>query len=314
MNLTKNRSYILYSLIFLLFAISAYLAHISASSLNHHLTMVAGFIFMCLIGKLDANTWFHRIGATIFVVSVLLLVLILLTPDANRSTSCSLMLGGMKIEPMAFFAVGTAWLIGWLYSIQNDVKRVNIALFALMIGTAIFCIKVNDMRALPMLEAFFLAWLFYINGISKVSIASLLISLGSGIFFILSSSHRMTRITIWWESPSDLMTTLSADLNLHENILLALIDNLGYFTFSVVVLLFFVLSYILFTCKYKNRYYQLFAIGIVFLILIDLGLNIVYVFGLSPLYPPSLYLFEYGNSVALTSFIMMGMLMMGIEK
>jgi len=47
-----------------------------------------------------------------------------------------------------------------------------------------------------------------------------------------------------------------------------------------------------------------------FLLLTDITLNILYAFGLSPVYPPTIYLLGYGSSIVIVSSIMMGMILM----
>jgi len=325
----KNKS--LYSLVITLFSINTYLVYIISPELSklfgytdsntmlikQLIPITIGVIIAYTLSRFNPKVWFNRIGATIFVLSIILLVMMLIVPTSLTSQVSGqklyIVLGGISVSPMVFFPVGSLWLIGWIAS-KNSKKTINTSILILMVITALFCIKFNDVRTLLMLETLFIALLVYINSLNKFTIISIFTALAAGLFFILSAEHRVQRISLWWESSSNFMTTLAIGSVLHENILLTLINNLGTFSFMVVVLLFMLVSYIIFIYNYEDLSYKIFSVGVVFLILIDLILNTLYIFGLSPIYPPSLYLFGYGSSVVLASFIIVGMLTMTHSK
>jgi cell division protein FtsW (lipid II flippase) len=124
------------------------------------------------------------------------------------------------------------------------------------------------------------------------------------------SGHRVLRIKSWLASSSEYMINLSTDKLLHENILLTTIDKLGIFAFILVILCFIFLSYIIISYIYAEKSHKIFAFGIVMLVLINLATNILYIFGLLPIYPATLYFFGYGNNIVIASSIIVGMLMM----
>jgi len=321
----KNRSFIIYSLVAILFLISAYLIYTfspelsklfgyadSNTMLMKQLFSVAiGIAIVYVFGKLNRNIWFNRIGVTFFIIPLILLIMMVFISTSFSAyvndLKLYIVIGGITINPIEYFPIGALWLIAWSHDNKNKLFT-NITILTLMITTAGFCIEFNNMGALLMLEALFITMLVYINGINRFTIISLLTTVGVGILFVLMAEHRMKRIMMWFQSSSDFMTTLSIENALHENILLSPIDKLGITTLIVAILIFFSIAYLTFTHNYKNQSYKIFAVGIVSLILIDLTLNILYTFGLLTVYPPSIYIFGYGTSIVTSSFLMIGIL------
>ena len=320
----KNRSLTLYSLVITLFAINAYLAFIFSPELSktfgydtanmifirQFISIVFGIAIMYMLGKLNKDIWFNRIGVTIFVVSFIILVVMSVVPASFtpniESIKLYLVIGGVTINPMLFFPIGALWLIAW--SSDNKSKLfTNITIFILMIITAGFCIEFKNMGTLLILEALFIVMLVYINGISRFTIISIIATFGAGIVFILMAEHRIQRIVTWWELSSDFMTTLPIEKALHENILLSLMDKISIMALIVVLLIFIAIIYLILTNNYKNQSYKIFAVGIASLILIDLMLNVLYIFGLLPIYSSSIYMFGYGSSIIISSFLMIGL-------
>jgi len=252
--LSKNKNYLIYGLVLSLFTISSYLAFIISPELSIYfgyddlntifkkqlISVFIGIVIIFFLHSLNFDTWFNRIGASIFVVSIVLLILMLVVPASITpfidGKKIYLHIIGFTINPMMFFTIGALWLISWIHSIKKEVKFTNITIFILIFTIALFCIAFNNMPILLLFEILLFVMLVYINAINKLTVITLIGSLVASILFILIAPHRIHRIESWLESSSGFMTTLTIENALHENILLTIINNLGILPFIFVIL------------------------------------------------------------------------------
>lgn len=316
----------------MLFAINGYLTYLFSTEVsklygyenlntifnNQLLSILVGICIIFVLSHLNKDTWFNRLGATIFVSSLLLLITMLFAPSSLTpyisTKKIFLVVGSIFIDPMLFFVIGSLWLISWVDSMKKDIKFTNIMIVAMMIVTAFFSLAFHNIAMLLMLEIVFFSIIFYLNGLNKFIVLGIIGSFTLGIVYILIAEHRMSRIKSWLQLSSDYMVNLSTQNALHENTLLSLMNSVGVLSLAFVIVLFLFIAYLILTNTYNNKSYKLFTVGVVSLLLVDLTLNVLYIFGLSPLYPPTLYLFGYGNSIVISSSIMIGIIIMLMQE
>ena len=325
--LDKNRNFILYSLVITLFTISSYIVHVFSPELSklygytesntmlikQLIPIAVGVVVAYLLGKLNRDIWFDRVGLAILFISFSLSVIIPFFPAFMISEMSNvkkyISIGGISINPMLYFPIGALWLISWSQEHKSRLFT-NFTILVLMLITSLVCVVLKNMGLLILLETLFITLLVYLNGINKFTILSAVATLGAGVLFIFMAEHRIIRIISWWNTLSGYVTNLSIEESLHENILLSLIQESGHITLFTVILLFIAIAYLLLTKHYEEQKYKLFIFGFVSLVLIDLILNILYTYGLLPIYPTSLYMFGYGTSSVISSFIFLGIVRM----
>ena len=280
---------------------------------NYLLSLMEGIIVIFTLSHMDKDMWFDRIGISLFVGSLLLILLMIYGPNSITSTvnghKIYLHIMNFAINPMLFFTIGSIWFIGWIHNLKNDIRYTNTVITLLVFLTAFFFTQTYDLVMSSILEFTFIAIAFYLNGMSKFTIWGIIISFIAGIFYIFNASYRLHRIKAWFSSDVSFVSS-SPQYALNDNILLSLIDSMGIFTLILIAGIFLFIMYNLVSYKYENKSYKIFAIGVSSLILLSLLVNILYIFELSPIRPSSIYLFGYGYSIVIASSIIVGISMM----
>ena len=330
-NLQSKKSYLLFVSVVILFAMNGYLTYLFSSTLssisgyenlntifnNQLLSFLAGIFIIFILSHLNNNIWFNRIGAVTFLSSLGFLIAAPFVNDSLLDYSSIKKIFVIKdsiyFDPMLFLSIGSLWLISWVNS-KKDIKYTNTTIVILMMIAALFCLALHNISMLVMFEVVFISVAFYLNGINKFTLFVSIVSFALGILYILMSDyiliHRIKLLLLHHQDYNDYMINLSITNALHENILFSLINSVGIFSLVIVISLFLFIIYLIVSHTYKNKSFKIFAVGVFFLLLTDLVFNILYIFGLSPVYPPTLYLFGYGSSAVIASSLMIGMLMM----
>jgi cell division protein FtsW (lipid II flippase) len=258
-----------------------------------------GFITFLIFIEVKSSIWFNRVGALLFILSSVLLISMCFLPaylvPIIDGKKLYILFGRIHIYPMLFFMLGSIWFMSYIYSTKT-LKEFRLYTVGLILVSGLFTLLFHDYKMFLFLELVLIFLLFYTTGFNKYIIGSIAgISLLLGLF-IVEAPHRILRLKNWLSS----FGSYDVSKTLLEFNTLSL--------FIVLVFLFLIFSIIKKESKTKES--QFFALSVVVVFTISLALNILTLFGFLPVAPPSLYFFDYGLSITLVSYMMIGMLVL----
>ena len=269
--------------------------------------LLIGFGIFAICSRMKSAVWFDIVGRITFGASVVMLLSMFFLPTSLvpliSAKRLYISIFGVYLYPMLFYIFGIVWLTNYLNT-HLSTKNLNLSILGLMIFSAFIGLSFHDYGAFILLETLLAFLLFYINGINKYFIGSVVGVLLTITLFILISPHRLSRLENWMHS-LDVATTNNP---LEICSLSSLNNHFGIFSLMSVTALFLILIYFMIRKVSTDEKHKLFIVGIIATLTISLGLNILGFFGLLPVSPPPLYFFEYGLSIAIVSYFMIAML------
>ncbi len=271
------------------------------------LYLLAGLVTFIGVTPLKTSKCFNCIGAFVFVSSVILLLLMLVVPHSFAplidAKKLFISFGSITLQPIYFFMLGAIWFISYIYEKQT-IKNTNLSIIILMFFTAFISYFSHDYSAFLLIELLLLSLIFYINGLSKFLLGTILAFITSVTLFILSAPHRLSRLQSWLDASH---LEISKNL-LDESSLFFLYNSLGEPMLLTIIALFMALIYFIIRKGSSNEGTKLFSVGVVLFISIDLFLNILATSGYLPIHAPSLFFYSYGFSISIVSFLMIALL------
>ncbi|WP_104638417.1 FtsW/RodA/SpoVE family cell cycle protein [Helicobacter bizzozeronii] len=197
------------------------------------IAVVAGIILMWGVSWLDPNKWFSKIGFAIFFGSFFLMVLMNFLPD-SFSTSA----GGAKrwirlpffsLAPTEFFKVGFVFFLSWSLSrtfFNQEKSSVREELMILIPYLVVFLLIAfligvlqNDLGQVILLAIVLGFLLIFSGGSFKLFRIFFSIALGVGVLAIITSTHRILRLKLWWSNlQSSILSLLPSKLANHLRI------------------------------------------------------------------------------------------------
>lgn len=263
--------------------------------------------------RFKSSISFGKFGIGLFGISTLLLLSMFILPNTLVPTveakKLYININGISIYPMLFYIVGVLLLVGYLYEKLSAVK-LNLTIIGLMGLSVFFTLSFHDYGNFLLLELFLLSLLVYLNGFTKYTIGAIVGILTIGILYILSAPHRMARLKNWFNA-----TSIVQDNNPLNMGSLSLLDA----QFDVVFVVFMLIIYIalIYTImKYflSSANNKLLPFGVVSLLSISLGLNILDFLHCLPVNPTPLFFFDYGLSITVVSYMFIGLLSLASSK
>lgn len=177
---------------------------------------LAGFLsilVMWKLSRLNPDIWIHRIGITLFILGMILMIAMPFLPESFVKE-----VGGAKrwiqlplfsLAPVEFFKIGFVYFLAWSFTrkynhehtLHLQAEFIRFVPYAGLFLLAVFLIAFlqNDLGQVVVL-AFTLAIMLLFAGSSGIFIVYLFLS--TLIVFsivIFSSENRINRITAWWE-------------------------------------------------------------------------------------------------------------------
>jgi len=274
---------------------------------NQFIYLFVGFGILVFALKFKSPSLFNKIGLSVFILSIVMLVSMFFLPTSLvpqiDSKIIYIVLGGLHIYPILFFTFGMLWFINYLHISQNG-KNFSLIIIGLMFLSGFFTLSFHDYGMFLLLEMVLISLLFYINGFSKYLIGSIIGVVVAIAAFIVTAPHRLSRLQSWL-AHSDVVASQN---NLDIDSLVLLTKYFGTISLVLIVVFFSFFIYQIVKKVSFDEKYKLFTIGIVASFAISLVLNLLNVFGLLPVASPPLYFFDYGLSITVISYLMIGML------
>ena len=183
----------------------------------HFLIRQAGFgilsiLIMWYLAQLDPDIWLHRLGLSLFIISMFLMIVMPFLPASLVSEVGGakrwIKLGGFSLAPVEFFKIGFIYFLAWSFSRKlghhggMGVKEEFLRFFpyAVVFIAVMFIIAFlqNDLGQVVVLGLTLLFMLIFAGSSFKFFIVLLFGAFSFFAFFILTAEHRILRIKSWW--------------------------------------------------------------------------------------------------------------------
>lgn len=260
---------------------------------NHLIYIGIGMVLLYVLKRLG-DVWFDRIGAAILIVSIVSYMLVVLVVGSKTSYEV-LHITGFTIRYTILFIVGVIWLMDFIS--RQDGAKYHWPLSAAALSIFVFWILLFEMSTplMILLGVTVIMTIWYKAGFSKLFFYALGGMTGALTILLMYFPHLIKQIV----PPTEL--NLLGD-RMHEG--LFLYNDWSTVALVVISILFLWLVYALW------QYQILFAKSVAILLGLDMLMHWLVFANLSPMIPPSLFIVEYGKSITLISFVMIGMVSM----
>lgn len=164
------------------------------------------------LAQLDPDVWLHRIGLSLFLVGLFLMIAMPFLPTTLVTevggASRWIKLFGFSIAPVEFFKVGFVYFLAWSFARKiGSQKRVSLkeefirfipyALFFVVVMFLIAFIQ-KDLGQVVVLGLTLAFLLFFAGSSFKFFMTLIGSSIVFFVFFIMTAEHRIARIKSWW--------------------------------------------------------------------------------------------------------------------
>ena len=169
-------------------------------------------LIMWGLSQLNPDVWLKRIGLTIFLGSLILMIAMPFLPSSIVSEVGGakrwIKVAGFSLSPVEFFKVGFVYALAWSFSRKlghhdnMGLKKEFLRLAPYLIGAglimALIAVMQKDLGQVVVLSFTLLLLLVYAGSSAKVfatigSIAGVMF-----LLFIVTAEHRIARIKSWW--------------------------------------------------------------------------------------------------------------------
>ncbi len=180
-------------------------------------------VTMWSVSRLDADVWLHRMGLTLFVSGLFLMMIMPFLPASLVSEVGGakrwIKLAGFSLAPVEFFKVGFVYFLAWSFTRKLSSHHSELRLrdeFARFVPYAIVFVIVmfliafmqNDLGQVVVLGLTLAFLLFFAGSSFKFFLSLISLAFTFFIFFIVTAEHRMIRIKSWWASVQGFVLSL----------------------------------------------------------------------------------------------------------
>ena len=173
---------------------------------------VGSIFIMWSLAQLDPDIWLHRLGLTLFIGGLLLMVAMPFLPE-NLVTEVGgakrwIKLFGFSVAPVEVFKVGFVYFLAWSFSrklgyhdgmgVKAELKRFLPYAIVFILVMFLIAIMQNDLGQVVVLGLTLAFMLFFAGSSFKFFFTLISGAFVFFIFFILTAEHRILRIKSWW--------------------------------------------------------------------------------------------------------------------
>ena len=173
---------------------------------------ILSIFIMWYLSQLDPDIWLHRIGLSLFIISMFLMIVMPFLPASLVSEVGGakrwIKIVGFSLAPVEFFKIGFIYFLAWSFSRKlghhggMGVKEEFLRFFpyAVVFIAVMFIIAFlqNDLGQVIVLGLTLLFMLIFAGSSMKFFTTLMLGAFGFFAFFILTAEHRILRIKSWW--------------------------------------------------------------------------------------------------------------------
>ncbi len=183
-------------------------------------------IIMWVISRAEADIWLHRIGLSLFIGGMLLMMIMPFLPTSLVSEVGGakrwIKIAGFSLAPVEFFKVGFVYFLAWSFTRKMNIHHSDIRLrdefarflpYAAIFILIMFLITImqNDLGQVVVLGLTLAFMLFFAGSSFKFFLSLISLAFAFFIFFIATAEHRIIRIKSWWASIQDFVLSLLPD-------------------------------------------------------------------------------------------------------
>jgi len=176
---------------------------------------IFSIIMMWAISRADADIWLHRIGLSLFIGGMILMMVMPFLPASLVSEVGGakrwIKIAGFSLAPVEFFKVGFVYFLAWSFTRKLNDHHSELRLrdefarflpYAAIFILIMFLIAImqNDLGQVVVLGLTLAFMLFFAGSSFKFFLSLISLAFAFFIFFIATAEHRIIRIKSWWAS------------------------------------------------------------------------------------------------------------------
>jgi len=169
-------------------------------------------LIMWTLSQMNPDVWLKRLGLTLFIGSLLLMVAMPFMPSSLVSEVGGakrwIKVAGFSLAPVEFFKVGFVYFLAWSFSrklghhggmgIKQEFIRLAPYLVFFLFIMALIAVMQKDLGQVVVLSMTLLFMLIFAGSSGKVFITIMGFALSFFVVFIFTAEHRIARIKSWW--------------------------------------------------------------------------------------------------------------------
>lgn len=173
---------------------------------------VLSILIMWFLAQLNPDVWLHRLGLTLLIGSMFLMIIMPFLPASLVSEVGGakrwIKIVGFSLAPVEFFKVGFIYFLAWSFSRklgyhagmgikQEFLRFLPYAVIFIAIMFVIAFVQ-NDLGQVVVLGLTLLFMLMFAGSSFKFFLVLLFGAFSFFAFFVLTAEHRILRIKSWW--------------------------------------------------------------------------------------------------------------------
>lgn len=189
--------------------------------------VLIGFVIMVILSKMDPDTWFARVGLTLFILFFILMIAMQFLPSSlvNEAGGAKrwIRLGSMSIAPVEFFKVGFVFFLSWSFArkfidrekmgFTEELRAFSPYLLIFLVAVVIIAVFQKDLGQVVVLGATLMVLFLFVGSSLKFFFALMSGAFMAIIGLIFMAPHRMARIKSWWGTvQNDILSLLPFDV------------------------------------------------------------------------------------------------------
>ena len=176
-----------------------------------------GIVLIVRLSRLDPDRWFVPLGFTIFVLSLLAMMVMPFMPETLVKSVLGakrwIWLGPVSLAPVEFFKVGFVFFLGWSFSRKMPshgklslLEEARVVFpYLLVFGLAVVLIAFfqKDLGQVTVLAITMMILFMFAGRSVKLFVAMLSIGILGFVSLIWVAPHRIARFKSWWSTVQD---------------------------------------------------------------------------------------------------------------
>lgn len=204
------------------YSLSAYTIIIYNYSEFHFLarqlfSAIIGILLMWILSQVDPNRGFIKIGFFLFLATLGMMIIMPFLPDSLASSAGGakrwIRLPGFSLAPSEFFKLGFVFFLSWSFSrkfsfgekrsIKEEFLIVLPYLAVFVVVVFLIAVMQNDLGQVVLLAITLGLMLIFAGGSLQLFGILFFGVIGLGTLTIITSSHRILRVKLWWANAQD---------------------------------------------------------------------------------------------------------------
>ncbi|PAF46283.1 cell division protein FtsW [Helicobacter sp. 12S02634-8] len=178
---------------------------------------IIGILLMWMLSQVDPDKGFKQIGFTLFFIALGLMVVMPFLPESISSSAGGakrwIRLPGFSLAPSEFFKLGFVFFLAWSFSRKfafENKRSIKEEFLIILPYLAVFIVVVfliavmqNDLGQVVLLAITLGVMLIFAGGSLQLFGILFFGVIGLGTLTIITSSHRILRVKLWWANAQD---------------------------------------------------------------------------------------------------------------